>query len=525
MHPYPDIAVPTLHAIVARHARQTPDAPAIRFNGETLSYRQLDALADRVAHSLIRDGVKAKQHVLFLGRNSDAVPLLALGANKMGAIPVPLNWRLAPAEIAQIVRDCTPPLLFVEPGFEQSAQQAAALSQNPVRIISARSLRTGREWLEGAQEPIDLSSDPEHIAIQVYTSGSTGRPKGVMLPHRALLGINVLRPAVEWDRWGPQDVTLVQAPLGHIGAFGMMARALFFGALAVIHESFDAAATLAAIEGDRVSKLSLVPTAVKMILDLPESGGADYRSLDTIIYGSAPITPSLLRQAVATFGCRFAQSYGMSETSGPTVVLPPDDHNPLGTQRMTGAGKALPATELLITDEDGRPLPTGETGEIWIRSVANMAGYWNLPDETAHTLTPEGWVRTGDAGYLDADGYLYVRGRVKDMIISGAENIYPAEVENVLIGHPDVADVAVIGLPHPHWGEAVTAVIVPRPGTSPGPDSIIGWARERIAGYKLPKAIYFIDALPLSGTGKVDKRRLREDRLNSGWSRNTTPPT
>ncbi|AMK19848.1 MULTISPECIES: long-chain-fatty-acid--CoA ligase [Sphingobium] len=516
MRPYPDIVVPTLHATVARHARQTPDAPAIRFNGATLSYRELDALADRVAHSLIRDGIKAGQHILFLGRNSDAVPLFALGANKIGAIPVPLNWRLAPAEIAQIVQDCAPPLLFVEPGFERIAEEATALSQDPVPILSARSVRHDGEWLAEAQAPVEMVHDPEQIAIQVYTSGSTGRPKGVMLPHRALLGINVLRPAIAWDRWGPMDVTLVQAPLGHIGAFGMMMRALFFGALAVIHESFDAVATLAAIEGDRVSKLSLVPTAIKMILDLPESEGADYRSLDTVIYGSAPITPSLLRQAIATFGCRFAQSYGMSETSGPTVALPPDDHDPAGTRRMTGAGKPLPATELLITDEEGRPVPTGETGEIRIRSIANMVGYWNLPEETAHTLTPDGWVRTGDAGYLDSDGYLYVRGRMKDMIISGAENIYPAEVENVLISHPDVANVAVIGLPHPHWGEAVTAVIVPRPGTSPDPDSIIGWARERIAGYKLPKSVYFIDALPLSGTGKVDKRRLREDRLHSG---------
>lgn len=368
--------------------------------------------------------------------------------------------------------------------------------------------QTDDGWLATDDTAIDLCQDPEAIAVQVYTSGSTGRPKGVMLPHRALLGINTLRRNLSWDRWGSQDVTLVQAPLGHIGAFGMMMRALYFGAAAVIHETFDAAATVATIEMERVSKLSLVPTAIKMILDLPQARRADYSSLDTIIYGSAPITSELLREAIAVFGCRFAQSYGMSETSGPTVALPPEDHDPRGVPRMLGAGKPLPATEVRITGSTGQALPPGETGEIEIRSVANMAGYWNLPEETARTLASDGWLKTGDAGYLDEDGYLYVRGRRKEMIISGGENIYPAEVEQAIVSHEDIEEVAVIGISDTHWGEAVTAIVVARDGALPEEQAIRAWVRERIAGYKVPKRVIFTDVLPLNSTGKIDKLDL-----------------
>lgn len=509
MRPFAEIVVPTLHRVVADHAGVRPQSGALVFGNARHSYAALESRANRVARSLIRDGIAPGARLLFLGRNSDAVPMIALGANKAGIVPVPLNWRLAPAEIASIVADCAPPLMFAEPDFLDLAQNICAQAGSDTRIMAARALFEDGSWLVDDDTPVDIASDPETIAIQVYTSGSTGRPKGVMLSHRALLGINMLRSTLAWDRWGPDDVTLAQAPLGHIGAFGMMARALFFGACTVIHEAFDAAATITAIEQEKVSKLSLVPTAIKMVLDLPQAQRANYASLDTVIYGSAPIAPPLLRQAIATFRCRFAQSYGMTETTGPTVALPPEDHDPDGNARMAGAGKAMPATELKIIDAADQNLPPGETGEICIRSIANMTGYWNLPEETARTLSADGWVRTGDAGYLDTDGYLYVRGRVKEMIISGAENIYPAEVENAIITHPDVAEVAVIGLPDPHWGEAVTAIIVPRPGAEVDAEAVRVWARERIAGYKVPKAVHGMKTLPLNATGKVDRRQLK----------------
>lgn len=491
-----------------RHAIQKPRSTAIAFGGNRLDYGALDSLANRAAHGLMRDGVVPDDRILFLGRNSNAIPVLALAANKIGAVPVPVNWRLAPMEVARIVEDCAPTLIFAEPAFLDKARDLAGAASRSTLVQSARALLDEEGgWLARCEDTVDRSFDAESIALQVYTSGSTGRPKGVMLSHRALLGINMLRATLPWDRWSDDDVTLVQTPLGHIGAFGMMMRALFFGGCAVIHEGFDAAATLEAIARDRISKLALVPTAIKMILDLPASRTANYMSLDTIIYGSAPITPALLSEAMATFGCRFAQSYGMSETSGPTVVLAPDDH---AGDRLASVGKPLPASEIRICDAQGEKA-SGQTGEIHIRSIANMTGYWNLPQETARALNDDGWIRTGDAGYIDDDGYLHLRGRVTETIISGAENIYPGEVEAALSAHPAVGEVAVLGLPDPHWGEVVTAVVVPRAGKSIDVDELREWARIRIAGYKVPKVVHVLDALPLNATAKVDRRRLRDE--------------
>lgn len=504
-HRYRHLRVPTLHSIAAQHARSAPDSPATRFEGRTLSYGQLDQLANRAARAMIERNVQVGDRVLFIGRNCDSIAIFAIAANKIGAIPVPLNWRLAPAEIAAIVADCKPALIFAGPEFADAARAMAA--RDCAQIEDADSL-VGPAWEGMADDPIDLVQDSETIALLVYTSGTTGAPKGVMLPHRALLGINSVRHRLAWDQWSADDVTVVAAPLGHIGAFGMLARAIYFGAFAIIHDHFDVDATLDAMEHDGVTKLAVVPTAIKMLLDHPRAAATEYPRLDTIVYGSAPITPDLLQRAITAFGCRFVQSYGQTETTGPTVALPPDDHCPAGNRRMTGAGTALPETELRIVGPDGRELPCGETGEVLIRSVANMAGYFNLPEDTARTLDAEGLVHTGDAGYLEEDGYLYVRARVKEMIISGAENVYPAEVENALAECPGVSQVAVIGLPDDHWGEAVTAIVVAEPDTRLNAGTLRQWARERIAGYKVPKAIMFIDALPLTSMGKIDKRAL-----------------
>lgn len=473
------------------------------FRERVLDYAALNRLANDAARRIQASGVQPGQRLIFTGRNCDAVAVLALAAGKFGAVPVPLNWRLAAEEMAAIGIDCDPSLIFTTDEFEASAAQVAARTNATVLSIDWL-LQTTTDMLP----ELDQITDAESIALQVYTSGTTGEPKGVMLSHRALLGINCLRDRLGWDSWSARDVTLVNAPLGHIGAFGMMARALFFGGTTVIHEQFEASATLEAIERFGITKLALVPTAIKMLLDHPRATGTNFASLSQIVYGSAPITPDLLQRAIATIGCDFVQSYGQTETSGPVVALPPADHDPTGNIRMTGAGLPMPATEVKIVAPTGDPMPPGETGEILVRSVANMSGYWNRPDATCATLDAEGWVHTGDAGYLDDDGYLYVRSRVKEMIISGAENVYPAEVENALSSHPGVAEVAVIGLPDEHWGEIVTAVVVARQGFPLKADELRAWARERIAGYKLPKGIHFVGELPLTSIGKIDKRAL-----------------
>jgi long-chain acyl-CoA synthetase len=230
-----------------------------------------------------------------------------------------------------------------------------------------------------------------------------------------------------------------------------------------------------------------------------------------ILYGASPMPVALLRECMEVFGCQFCQQYGMTETTGTIVYLPPQDHDPAGNKRMLSAGLPLPGVEIRIVDADGNVLGPNQTGEIATRSVANMRGYWRNESATASTVTDAGWLRTGDAGYLDEDGYLYIQDRIKDMICSGAENIYPAEVENAIHGHPAVAEVAVIGVPDETWGEAVKAIVVPRPGAAPDAGDIIAYARERIAHYKAPKSVDIrVEPLPRSASGKVLRRELRE---------------
>lgn len=502
--------VPTLHSVVVQHAARKPDGTAIRFENAVLSYAALDRLANRLANTLRRDGVGPGDRVIFVGRNSDSLPVIALAANRIGAVPTPLNWRLAPAEVKTLVDDAEARLIFYEPEFEDMVTDLLATLPYVERIVPARSLFADNSWLVDDATLVEAVDNPQAIALQIYTSGTTGIPKGVMLSHRALLGINTLRAAhLPWDTWNENDVTLISAPLGHVGAYGMLARALFFGGETIIQQVFDAGDVLDAIDRHRVSKIALVPTALKMVIDHPRARQIDYSRIDTVIYGASPIPRALLQQAIDVFQCRFAQSYGMSETSGPVVGLAPEDHEPSDNPRMASAGRALPGTTVGILDAAGDELPLGTVGEICVRSIATMSGYWKRPQETAATFTADGFLRTGDAGYMDADGYVFVCARVKEMIISGAENIYPAEVENAIAGHPDIGEVAVVGVPDAHWGEAVKAIVTAKPGHEIDPASVIRWARDRIAGYKAPKTIDVIAEMPYNASGKIDKLRLR----------------
>jgi acyl-CoA synthetase (AMP-forming)/AMP-acid ligase II len=258
-----------------------------------------------------------------------------------------------------------------------------------------------------------------------------------------------------------------------------------------------------------VSKLFLVPAAMQIVLRQSHAREVDYSRLRNILYGASPIPLDLMREAIDVFGCGFVQMYGMTETTGTIVALPPEDHDPAGTPRMRSAGKALPGIEIKIIDDAGAEVACGVVGEIATRSPMNMKGYWNLPEATAATLSADGWLRTGDAGYMDEAGYVYIHDRVKDMIISGGENIYPAEVENALYSYPKVADVAVIGVPDEKWGEAVKAMVVLKPGQTASEEELIGFARTQIAAYKCPKSVDFIEALPRNPSGKILRRELR----------------
>ena len=286
---------------------------------------------------------------------------------------------------------------------------------------------------------------------------------------------------------------------------------LVAGTNSIVLPEYDPTKALDLIANFNISKIFLVPAAIQILLNHPRVNETDFSRLKYITYGASPIPLELMREAMRVIGCGFVQMYGMTETSGTIVALDPEDHVPEGSPRMRSVGKPLAGVELKIIDEAGNPVPVGTVGEIATRSSKNMRGYWNNPDATAATIDAEGWLRTGDAGYLDEDGYLYIHDRVKDMIISGGENVYPAEVENAITQLPQVSMAAVIGVPDERWGEVPKAVVVLKPGaTLADPNELVAWCRERLAAYKCPKTVDVLAELPRNPTGKVLKRDLRK---------------
>jgi acyl-CoA synthetase (AMP-forming)/AMP-acid ligase II len=500
---------PTFGDVIAGHARERPGSVAVRFGDRVWTYAGLQHHAERVAATLLERGMAVGDRFGLLSCNSDLHPISAIAAARAGLIFVPINWRLSTAEIIHIVHDAGITRLFVEKDAAAWRAALPGLSIEPAEVL------LDPHWLVATRACPVAADSPRTTVLLVYTSGTTGVPKGVMLSHQSLFATSIARMAAKlsWDHWDADDVTLVPLPLAHIGGFSMLARSLLTGGEAIIQPVFDAGQVLDAIEHQGVSKIGLVPTAMKMVIDHPRSQQVDYSRIKTMLYGAAPITLDVLRAGIAVFGCAFAQSYGMSETGATCVVLPPEDHDPAGNARMRAAGKALPGTQLRILGDDGRALPSGQVGEIAIHTVGIMNGYWNRPDMTAAVLSDDGWYRTGDAGYLDDDGYLFIMDRIKDMIISGAENVYPAEVENVMSLHDAVDEVAVIGVPDPRWGETVKAIVVPTADHAIAadalPDALIAWTRERLAHYKAPRSIDIVAALPRNASGKIDKPALR----------------
>jgi acyl-CoA synthetase (AMP-forming)/AMP-acid ligase II len=363
-------------------------------------------------------------------------------------------------------------------------------------------------WRE-RQSPLDprVAVAGSDVVVQLYTSGTTGRPKGAQLTSDNLLAL-ASAAVHEFRLVTDDDVSLVCMPFFHIGGLGYGLVSLYAGATNVILREVVPADILRTIAAHRVTKSFLVPAVILFLLQTPDIDETDLSSLGLISYGASPMPLELLRRAMSVFKCEFGQVYGLTETTGAITFLPPEDHDPNGNRRMRSCGKPFSTVQFRIVGGDGNDLPVGEVGEIMTRSPQNMKGYWNLPEETARAFCGE-WLRTGDVGYLDEDGYLYIHDRVKDLIISGAENVYPAEVENVLFSHPAVADVAVIGVPDDQWGEAVTAMVVKRPGVEVSAEEIIAFARERMARYKAPKSVVFVETLPRNSSGKILKRELR----------------
>ena len=492
--------------VVREQAAARPDDEALVCGDRRLTWRQLDRHSSQVANALLADGVAPGDRVAVLARNNAEFFEVAFGAAKAGGLTVGLNWRLGPGELAAVLADAEPAVILVD---DESAGLLPADGAARMRVV-----RYGADYVTWRDSAGDV--DPAvavaaaDVAYMLYSSGTTGLPKGVTLTHANLAHSRLM--ARDGFRMDADTVHMCAGPQFHIAGAGTGLMAMFFGAKTVIIRDPAPAALLETIATERVTHAFLVPALIQVILDSPNLAEYDLTCLRQVSYGAAPMTEALLRRAMDALGCTFLGVYGMTETAGTVCTLPAEDHHTTGERAglLRSVGRPLPWVELCVADLDtGKEVPPGVVGEIWVRSGQVTPGYWRQPETTAATLLADGWLRTGDGAYRDAEGYVYLKDRIKDMIISGGENVYPAEVENALADHPDVSEVAVIGVPHERWGETVKAVVVLRPGATADAEAIRAFAKERIASYKCPTSVDFVDALPRNPSGKVLKKDLR----------------
>jgi long-chain acyl-CoA synthetase len=512
------MAIRLLADILRTHAAGRPERQALVYRDATWTYAQLAEESARVAQALLAEGVAPQERVAVLDKNAPEYFAFLFGASMVNAVTLAVNWRLAPREMQYVLDDAEARVLLVGEEFLPQLEKMDLKTVRRVVVAGAGGSHAAyADWIAGrpALDP-KVPAAEDDTCYQLYTSGTTGLPKGVELTHRNLLSCMDTGGSA-W-RFDGTSVNLVAMPLFHIAGSGWGVAGFYSGATNVLLREVDPAEILRAVSKHRVTNALLVPAVLQALLATPGLDDTDFSSLRTMVYGASPISEHVLVGAMRALGCGFVQAYGLTETTGGIVSLAPEDHDPGGPRAhlLRSAGRPWGDVELRIVDAaTGRDLQDGSVGEIWAKSVQNMKGYWKNPKATAEVF-PEGrdasgrgWFRTGDAGYL-RDGYLYIHDRVKDMIVSGGENIYPAEIENVLMGHPDVADVAVIGVPSDRWGETVKAVIVPAPGRDPQDANLIAYCRERLAHYKCPTSIDRVAALPRNPSGKILKTALRE---------------
>lgn len=487
------------------------DHAAIQFEGRVTTFSALDAQSDQVAAALTAAGVGQGSRVSVLTRNHDSWYQVMFGAAKAGACVAPINARLAPPEIAYILEDSEPAVLFVGAEFlALGADIAGRMSLRPmlVALTGDHPAFVGFEaWRDGAQGGIDLAPpiDDDDL-LQLYTSGTTGRPKGVVLSNRNYTSFLRQISHVEGFSYRPGETVLMTMPLFHVAGTNVSFSALAQGSTIVLLADFNPAAAIDLMVQDHIGHAFLAPAMILMMLQVPSVRDRTFPSLRTIAYGAAPIAEDVLARAQATFGCGFVQFYGMTESAGAGTYLSPREHTMPG--KLTSCGRPWPDLQVRVVDAEGNPCLDGVIGEIVSKGDLVMKGYWKQPKATAETVV-DGWLHTGDAGLRDSDGFFYIHDRMKDMIVTGGENVYPAEVENAIHGCPGVADVAVISVPSEKWGEEVRAIIVPVAGAAPTEQEVIAWARERIAGFKAPKSVAFIDVMPRNASGKILRRELR----------------
>lgn len=506
-------AVKGLADVARIQARTYGDKTAVVFEGRRSSFADIDAAASRVGQRLRQEWVQPQERVAVLAKNCDLFFELWFGALKARVCLAPVNFRLAAPEIAYILNDSKAKILFVGAEFYELADKALSEVKHDIKVVSLDGARGAwgdyQAW-KNAAEAIDpnMGAPADDDIIQLYTSGTTGNPKGVQLTNANYIAFLNMAKNVSGFDYRDDETVLGAMPLFHVGGTNPVLAGYSSGAKIAVLRDIAPKALLDLIQQEKINHAFIVPAVILMLLNAPEMQGADLTSMRTVSYGASPIAQDVLERAQARFGCGFLQFYGMTETVGAGTYLPADAHDP-AKGKLRSCGIPWPGVEVRVVDAHDKEVPLGEVGEIVIKAPIVMKGYFNKPDATAEAVR-DGWMHTGDAAYQDSDGYFFIYDRVKDMIVSGGENVYPAEVENAVFGHPAVADVAVIGVPDDKWGEAVKAVVVLKPGAAPDEGSIIAWAKEKVAAYKVPKSIDFVEAIPRNASGKVLRRELRK---------------
>ena len=506
----------SLADLVRLRAQEMADRPALIDEKRSVTWSEFDSAASRVATSLIKSGVHPGDRVGILDKNSIEFFEVMFGASKANAVPVPLNWRLAVGELARVLDNAQLSIIFVAAEFVEPVTAAtASLDEAPrIVVIGDEATAVGEGYLgwrdrSPARDPL-LPADSDIATVILYTSGTTSIPKG------AILDPVVFDTLLEGNArtWGyrPGSVNLMTLPGFHAGGTVWTLVAMWRGAATITVRDANPAIILQAIERHRVTHVALVPTLLQSVLDSPGAESADLSSLEFLAYGASPMPADLLTRTIDKLGCRISQMYGVTETAGGVFELPAEDHtrDMIGSPRLRSAGRAQPWVEYRIVDPESRAdVPQGELGEVWVRTGQAMRGYWRNPEATAERITEDGWVRTGDLGYADPDHYVFLKSRLQDLIVTGGENVFPAEVETALLTHPEVVSAAVTAIDDARWVESVGAAVVTTPGSRLTDHELAEYARGLLAGYKVPRHIAFVEGLPVNGMGKVLRHQVR----------------
>jgi acyl-CoA synthetase (AMP-forming)/AMP-acid ligase II len=511
-----------LHDFVDYRAREHADAEFAVQGERRVTYREALARTNQFANALVAAGLEPGERIAVLSKNSVEYALMYYACSKAGVVPVPLNYRLASNEWSYIINDCGASLVIAADEYVGAIDGIRSELGN-VRTFVGVNIE-GMDGIEGWQDfgrwtaglpstapdrAIAVTEDDD--AYQMYTSGTTGRPKGAVITHSAVAA--QLQQVTMLLKGEPGERTLIVVPMYHAAGAVSTFVTVYWGGCLLIQADFIPNEVVRALDEERVVAGTLVPAMIQALLVfVPDVAKREYKDLRQITYGASPIAEETLRRAMETFKCDFAQGYGMTETTAVVSYLFPDDHRRAVAGKpglLLSAGRPVVGTEIRIVDDDDSAVPNGTIGEIVARGPQLMRGYWNLADESAEALRG-GWMHTGDAGIMDEEGYIYIQDRVKDMIVSGGENVYPRTVEDVLFQHPAVADVAVIGVPDEQWGETVKAIVVLKQDAAATADELIEHCRGKLGGFERPRSVDFVAELPRNPTGKVLKRQLRE---------------